>query len=251
MTQASGGPDPLQRAHDLRDIYERFRDSPVMRERTLAHRAWSACFPAFISPAGQTISPEAITASLPRQDPVSASRAQAYRDIWARCSRFSDMPRDTLLQETQRHADAQLRGLTSLPGQRALQAHQAGDSSAALAIARQAVQALDPYDIDSLQDFLKVYWWDQNERQPNQPVARPDLRAMAFSLAACQLGLDCSAASLTALQQCAFTGACSGSVAERQLQGLPEPADREALLAETARLLSALRSRDYQALGLQ
>lgn len=250
---ASGmpGPDPLQQGRDLRDIYERYRDSASLRERIVAQRAWSACFPVFLSPAGQAISIESVTAALPAQDPTSASRVQAYRDIWARCSRFSDMPREALLQETQRQSDDQLKGLTTPPGQRALQAHQVGDPSMALQIARLAVDTQDPDDIDSLQDFLKVYWWDQNERQPDKPIARPDLRALAFSLAACQMGRDCSAASLTAQQQCAFTGACTGTVAERLVQSLPDAPDREALLAETTRTLAALRARDYRALGLQ
>ena len=69
----------------------------AVQERILAHRAWSACFPSFISPVGQAISIEQIVASLPQQDPVNVHRAQALRDIWARCSRFSDLPRETLL----------------------------------------------------------------------------------------------------------------------------------------------------------
>ena len=80
--------------------------------------------------------------------------------------------------------------------------------------------------------------------------ARPDLRSLAFALAACQAGQDCSAQSLTALQMCANAGQCTGNVVDRLLQDLGGDAEREAALSEARRVAQAVRAGDMAALGL-
>ena len=242
--------NPLQRAADLRALYEQYRDSKDPRERHTAYRAWSACFPTFIAAKGGMVPLDAVAASLPANDPNRALRAESYRELWGRCKRFSDLPHDTLVAETQRQKDAWMTGQAHSPGDTAAQAHMAGNSAQALGIARAAVASQDPYAIDSLRDFVIHYWWDHNDNHPEAQIARPDLRALAFSVAACQMGLECGAGSLTALQQCANTGACSGTVVERYLQSLPNPSDREALVTESRRVADAIRANDTKGLGL-
>ena len=239
----------LQKTHDLRQIYEQYRDSKNPLERNMAYRAWSACFPAFIAPQGGLVPIETITARLPAQG--QDARAAAYREIWARCKSFSDLPRQKLLAETQFQKDVWLSGQAHAPGDSAARSYMAGDAAGALSVARAALVTQDPYAIDSLREFVIHYWWDHNDQHPESPVNRPDLRALAFSVAACQMGLECGATSLTAVQQCANTGACSGTTVDRFMQNLPSQADRDALTLESRRLQEAIRSQNYQAMGLE
>ena len=242
--------NPLQKATDLRAIYEQYRDSKDPRERNTAYRAWSACFPTFIAAQGGMVPVESVTASLPANDPSRALRAESYRELWGRCKRFTDLSHAQLVAETQRQKDVWMTGQANAPGDSAAQAHGAGNSAQALAIARAAVNSQDPYAIDSLREFVIHYWWGHNDNHPGEPIHRPDLRALAFSVAACQTGLECGAGSLTAVQQCANTGACTGTVVERYLQSLPNPSDRDALMAESRRVTDAIRAHDTKALGL-
>jgi hypothetical protein len=243
--------NPLQLTHDLRDIYERYRDSKNPRERNTAYRAWSACFPAFLSASGGMAPLASLTASLSPSDPVATRRADALRELWGRCKRFSDLPHDKLIAETQRQRDAWMTGRAHSPGDSAAQAHMQGDSGEGLRIARDAVASQDPYAIDSLKDFVIHYWWDLNDTHPDQRIDRPDLRALAFGIAACNMGLECGPSSLTAVQQCAATGACAGDAVDRYMQSLPTQSDRDVVLAESRRVERAVREKDYKGLGLQ
>ena len=243
--------NPLQLTHDLRDIYERFRDSKNPRERHIAYRAWSACFPAFLSASGGMAPLTSLPANLPTSDPIATRRADAMRELWGRCKGFSDLSHDKLMAETQRQRDAWMTGRAHSPGDSAAQAHMQGDSKEGLRIARDAIASQDPYAIDSLKDFVIHYWWDLNDTHPEQRVDRPDLRALAFGIAACNMGLECGPASLTAVQQCASTGACSGDAVDRYMQSLPTQSDRDTVLAESRRVERAVRAKDYAGLGLQ
>jgi hypothetical protein len=238
----------MQKTHDLRQIYEQFRDSKNPQERNMAYRAWSACFPVFIAPQGGMVPIDSIIAALPTQD--NGARSAAYRDIWGRCKSFSDLPRQKLLAETQFQKDAWMSGRAHAPGDSAAKSHMAGEAAEALVIARAAIATQDPYAIDSLREFVIHYWWDHNDRYPDDPVNRPDLRALAFSVAACQMGLECGATSFTAVQQCANTGACTGSTVDRFMQNLPTQADRDTLLEESRKVREAIRIQDFKALGL-
>lgn len=242
--------NPLQLARDLRSVYERYRDSSNPIERNIAYRAWSACFPAFMSATGGMASAASITSSLPANDPATHWRADALRAVWGRCQSFSDIPHEKLLAETQRQRDAWMTGKAHSPGDQAAQFHMGGDTREAMRIARKVVASQDPYAIDSLRDFIIHYWWDLNDRQPELRVDRPDLRALAFSVAACNIGLECGPHSLTALQLCASTGSCSGDAIDRYLQGLPSQSDRNTVIEESRRVERAILAKDYAALGL-
>lgn len=240
----------LQQSLDLRAVFERFRDSTHPRERNLAYRAWSACFPAFMTAKGGMMSISELSTNGQEQDAAAARRAQALRDLWSRCKGFGDMPNAQLQAEGQRQRDAWMTGLAHSPGDSAAQAHMQGDSKEGLRIARSVIATRDPYAIESLKDFVVHYWWDWNDRHPDQPVQRPDLRALAFGVAACRFGLDCGPASLTALQHCASAGACTGDAVDRYMQTLPSQADRDALLLMSQQVERAILQQDFQALGL-
>ena len=242
--------NPLERSEDLRAIYDRFKDSRVGLERQMAYRAWSACFPTLIAPQGQPISIESLTRALPPNDPHIALRVEAYRNLQARCRNFSELTREQTLSATRRQQEAPHHGDLFSPGELAAQHLSDGNKEAALMVARAVIASRDPFAVGSLREFIQRYLVLQVDAQMTAGAERPDLRALAFTLAACQLGLECGPASLTALQLCASLGQCAGGVVDRYLQALPDPADREAAQAESRRVVQAVQSNDFGALGL-
>lgn len=238
----------LENASDLRQVYEQYRNSSSALEKNIAYRAWSACFPAFIAAKGEAMDLEKLRAGLPPD--VSEQRLAAIRSLFGRCRAFSDMTREQLVAATEAQKHEQARGAGLAPGELAAKLFIDGDAGRALSTAQQVIRSQDPYALNSLKDYIYQYWATKVDSAPEFRHERADLRALAFSMAACQLGLDCGASSLTALLQCAHSGACEGSVSERYLHSLPSEADRTALRQESERTLEAIRRQDYAALGL-
>lgn len=250
LTPATPLINALERASDLRAAYEQYQDSPDRAGRNAAYRAWSACFPTFVAPQGQTITLEGVVRAIAPEDPDNLRRIDAYRALMGRCKNFSDLPRERIIGETERQHSALSGGAALAPGQLAAKLLNDGDTGAALAMARAIVAARDPAAIDSLREFINQYLVQQVDGQNTPLDVRPDLRSLAFSIAACNMGLECGPDSLTALQQCANSGACTGGVVERYLASVPEPADRERLLRESRQVADAIAAGDYRALGL-
>lgn len=242
--------NPLELSQDLRAVYEQFKDSHDAVERHIAYRAWSACFPTFIAPQGQAVSMESLTQSFPKDDPRSAQRVEAYRNLQARCWKFSNLQRDDALRATRLQQEGSYLGAVLSPGEQAARYLTDGNKEEAIRAARAIIASQDPYAISSLRDFINQMIVLQVDAQTLPSTERADLRSLGFTLAACQMGLECGADSLSALQLCTSLGACSGSVTERYLQALPNEADRAALILETVRVLREIRSGNFAALGL-
>lgn len=242
--------NPLERSEDLHAAYKQFKDSKDPVERHIAYRAWSACFPTFIAPQGQSISVESITSALPANDPSTAMRIEAYRSLLGRCKNFSHMTREDTLNTTQRQQEAANKGEILSPGELAEKRLAEGKQDEALQLARAIISSQDPFSISSLRELIKQIGVAEVDAQSTHSEQRPDLHSLAFSFAACQMGMDCSASSLTALQMCASMGECSGSVTDRYLHSMPNQADRIALERESQKVLDAIRSKNFKALGL-
>ncbi len=240
----------LELSHDLRSVYRQFKDSRDASERHMAYRAWSACFPTFIAAQGQAASIDELTRAFPGNDPRSAQRAEAYRSLQARCWSFSDMAQVELMDAARRQQEASYLEAALSPGELASKYLSDGKRDEALRAARAIVASQDPFAIGSLRELISQMIVLQVDAQMAPASERADLRSLAFTLAACQMGLECGAASLTALQMCASLGACSGSVTDRYLQALPNQADRDALALETRRVLQAIGAGNFRALGL-
>jgi hypothetical protein len=97
--------NPLERSDNLRQIYERYRDSRYGFERSIAFRAWSACFPQFMSADAQAVTLEKLTQALPVNAPKHAVRVDAYRELRRRCEAFFELSRDDVLAFTQQQSD--------------------------------------------------------------------------------------------------------------------------------------------------
>lgn len=237
-------------SRDLRAIYEQHKASNNASERYTAYRAWTACFPTFVSPNGQLASIDALTHALPK-DGKLVDRENAYRAIQARCLSFSYMSRDEMLDANRNQQAAHNRGDLMSPGEQAEKFLTEGNKESALKTMHDIIAAGDPYAISSLREFVNQFIVLQVDAQAVHSDERPDLRSLAFTLAACHLGLECGPTSLSALQLCASMGECVGSVADRYLQALPNQADRDAVAIETRRVLTAIGAGDLKALGLQ
>lgn len=242
--------NPLERSDNLRKTYESFRDSRFGFERSVAFRAWSACFPQFMSADGQAVSLEKLTQALPVNAPNNAARMEAYRELRHRCEPFFELSRDDVIAATQRQSDLWKKGDALDPGELALKYLKADDKPKALAVVRDVLTSRDAYAIASLREFVHQFLVLQVDAQALPGSTRTDLKSLALTVAACDLGLDCSAESLTALQLCAHSGFCVGSVIDRYAQSLPYPSDRQRLGEESQRVAAAIQAADMKALGL-
>ena len=242
--------NPLERSDNLRKIYESFRDSRYGFERSVAFRAWSACFPQFMSADGHAVSLEKLTQALPVNAPGNALRVDAYRELRRRCEPFFELSRDDVIAFTQRQSDLWKKGEALDPGELALKYLKADDKPKALAVVRDVLTSRDAYAIASLREFVHQFLVLQVDAQALPGSTRTDLKSLALTVAACDLGLDCSEQSLTALQLCAHSGYCSGDVIDRYAQALPNPLDRQRLGEESQRVAAAIQAADMKALGL-
>ncbi|MGZ3182326.1 MAG: hypothetical protein ACXU8N_07795 [Telluria sp.] len=238
--------NPLEKAPDLRAVFDRYRASSDPAERHAAWRAWSACFPAFLPPAGESPSVEAATRGIPTDHP---EQAQAYQQLFGRCRGFFTLPRDAVLDESHRQNLAFRHGAALAPGAAVLRQFEQGEAEAAVGDARAIIAAGDPYAIYSLREFMERYL-AQRRGEATQADEPPDLRALAFYLAPCELGMECGPDSLTALELCAHRGLCSGSVQDRYLASFPATVDRDALRRTAATVAEAIRAGNLAALGL-
>ena len=241
--------NPLERSDNLRKTYESFRDSRFGFERSVAFRAWSACFPQFMSADGQAVSLEKLTQALPVNAPNNALRTSAYRELRRRCEPFFELSRDDVIAVTQRQSDLWKKGEALDPGELALKYLKADDKPKALAVVRDVLSSRDAYAIASMREFVHQFLVLQVDAQLLPGNTRTDIASLALTVASCDLGLDCGAESLTALQQCAHGGLCEGGVIDRYVQTLPNPGDRERLTDEGRRMTAAIASGDFTALG--
>lgn len=240
----------LETTGDLRAVFDSLKGSKDALARNVAYRAWTACFPTFISPQGQPVSLDRILKAMPASGVDSVARSAAYRSLHQRCEGFFNMSREETIRTTHQQQDAWNKGDALAPGELALKLLREGDAERAFALARAVVASRDVYAIASLQEFIHLQLVLQRDAQALGSAERADLRPLAYAIAACQLGLECGQDSLTALRLCANGGQCEGTVIDRFLQTLPNATDRETVMLESQRIANAIRSGNTQALGL-
>ncbi|MBI3713777.1 MAG: hypothetical protein HY253_12565 [Burkholderiales bacterium] len=243
--------NPLERSGDLRHIYEQYKASRNPVERFIAQRAWSACFPAFIAPQGQVFSLEQFSRGLVPGTPETAVRIEAYRRLLGRCKRFSELPRDELVRATEDAQEKINAGVIMSPGQIAEKYWRAGQWSEAMRVVREVIASQDAFAVGTLKDFVTPFWRERLETQTGTSAIRPDIRGQAYAFAACELGLACDAATLSADLMCANEGLCQSGLRTSFLDALPDPNDKRLLQAETRRVIDAVKLRRIEGLGLE
>lgn len=242
--------NPLERSADLSAPYRAHEGADSPLERHLAYRAWSACFPAFLGADGRPSKVDTFVRAMPEGRANNALRIAAYTALRKRCEGFFFMSTDEIVHTTQRLADLVRKGDVASAGELSLKYQLEGTTDRALDIARNAVQAKDGYSIASLQEFVHRMLGKRIEDGLAPSSERTDLRGLAFAIAACDYGLDCSGESLTALQLCANNGQCDGSLTDRYVQGLVNTPDRDLVMQMARETSDAIRRQDFAALGL-
>lgn len=231
----TGAVDPVGNAPDLKRVFDEHIASGDPRQRRVAARAFEACVPVFMPGSGQAPSPEALVRALP---PAYASeREAAYRSLFARCYRLVTEGQAALIQTLQ---TLERDSASQPPGQRAIEALLAGRLERIEPLVAEALSPADPAAVASLAGLAtRLAASRPAEAQGSELQQRAQAVDAALPWVACDLGLDCSAQSLWALQLCATQGLCEGDVLARLAAGSVDPA---AVQQQRRRLLGLIRS---------
>lgn len=234
-----GVPDPVGGATDLKRVFDDHIGSADSRQRRIAARAFDACVPAFLVGQGETPSPEPLIRALPADR--RAEREAAYRLLYVRCHRFLDASRASLADlQKQLQTDRELQE----PGLRAQEDLAGGRDERVELLVSQALASDDPAGVVSLTGLAAQLALLRNpDGSDKDLVQRAHAVDSALPWVACDLGLDCSANSLGALQLYAVQGMCEGDMPSRFLtRAVADAVDPAAVQAQRARLLALIRS---------
>jgi len=232
-------PETFAGTPDMKQVFDGHIGSVDPRQRRIAARAFDACVPAFLPGRGESASPEPLIRTLPPDRRVE--REVAYRLLYVRCASFLRESREWLmgLQE-ELQVDPELQE----PGLRAQDQLIAGRYERIEPLVSRALSSDDPAGVASLAGLAVRLAMLRNAESPD-----PDLiqRARAVDTAlpwvACDLGLDCGANSIGALQLCAAQGMCDGDMLSRLMnQAVADGVDDAEVRAQHARLLSLIRN---------
>jgi hypothetical protein len=239
---------PAERSNDLRSTFEQFRHSEHPIERHAAYRVWSACFPRFLGSSEKAISLEEAVRGFGNGPEVQA-RSAALAILYAKCGSFlNHLSREDIVTNSQTISAHYAAGVGLSLGEIATKTLLETGAEPALEFAKEALKSNDPYAIASLQEFTHAHLSKLIDAGALPRAARSDLEAMAFALAACELGLDCAEDGLSATLQCVNNAQCAGRYDERLLSALPSDGDRTQALAAKARVLASIKSKDFAAL---
>jgi hypothetical protein len=233
LTEGLAPEIPLKRVYD---DHERDLDPAA---RALAWAAFSACVPTFIGPAGPR-SPATFEEGLP-DDPKKPQRLAAMQAIAARCKDFAGRPTAELMDEAVRNAERHRAGDLRSRGELALTAVKAGNSDEAVSLIRDIVARRSFTELRDLSGIVSRW-----HRQAPEPL--DVMKDALLSVIGCDLGVDCGADSLQALQLCAFNEACEGDLAERTLAGFPD-LDRDQFNRARVQLAAELREGRFDVLS--
>ena len=239
VAEAGGG------TPDMKQVFDGYITSADPRERRIAASAFDACVPAFLPGRGESASPEPLIRALPPAH--RAEREAAYRLLYARCATFLRESREWLIAlKVELQVDPELQA----PGQRARDQLIAGRYERVAPLVSQALSSDDPAAVASLAGLAERLAVLRNpERSDPDLIQRARAVDTALPWVACDLGLDCGANSMGALQLCAGQGRCDGDMLSRLLgQAVQDGVDDAQVRAQHARLLALVRS--GRALGM-
>lgn len=241
----TGSTDTVGAAADLKRVFDAFAGSADPRQRRSAARAFNACLPAFLPGDGQTASPENMIASLPAEQ--HAQREAAYRELFARCHRLLSQTRGSLdhtLHDLERDAT------NASPGIRAQERVLAGETADLEKLVAEALASGDANDVADLAGISGKLAQADATLQISPAALQHALETdAALALVSCDLGRDCGAQSLWALQLCAAEGLCEGDMESRLvLRNTLSGIDAGAVARRRLQLLDAIRAGTAQAM---
>ncbi|MFZ6862257.1 hypothetical protein ACO0K7_06450 [Undibacterium sp. Ji67W] len=227
--------DPLEQSQDLRALFEANKNAKDSEHTLLAYRAWHTCMPNLFG--ARSALWQQNMSRLADDNPQKI----AYQRLRTRCQNFAGVDNDELMRQQQELAGHWLRGGAKTVGESASHLMQNGNYDAAMEIARAAFNSHNPQDLASLSGFAYTYLKDQIGSDEDEMQAQ-SYRAKAFTIAACQTGMACSQDSLRATEHCMYSGQCEGSLIDHYLQSLASDRERQQLLAQSKKIIAAMRS---------
>lgn len=235
----AGIADTVGSSTDFKRVFDTFAGSTDPRKRRNAARAFNACLPAFLPGDGQTASPENLIAALPDQQ--HALREAAYRELFARCHRLLGQTRGAL---DQTRLALERDATSASPGMRAQERVLTGETADLRALVSDVLTGGDANDMADLAGIAGKLVQADTSWQASHAALQAALETdAALALVSCDLGRDCSARSLWALQLCAAEGLCEGDMASRLImRNTQSGIDAGAVDRRRLQLLDAIRT---------
>ena len=196
-----------------------------------------------------------LLASFPSRYPSTASpvavREEAYRKIHVPCKGFEGRP--ATIEEITEHVKEGARRGDPRSLAQAIAQRRPDDKSDPMSSAAKLIDTGDPYVLSELRGFL-VQAAVGNGNVGGLPLTESDRAAafLAWSMIACDHGLDCGPDSNQLLTSCAFDGRCGlGSVEDLMRNAWSADTQYRTALELRPRILEALRAKDYASFGIR
>ncbi|MQR00456.1 hypothetical protein [Glaciimonas soli] len=249
-----------QSTNDLYALYAKYRNSENADEKYFAWNALQFCARYALPGRGNVI------VVLPKSPPYklldgpansAPSRDIADRNLAARCAGFTNMTVDALKAENKALGKEVQNGDSYAAIEYKLIAlDKIGKKDEAHLLAKNAFLSQEPDAIVALTGYMQTLWDDAEHKNTNENIevkdlqsVKPDTRAMGFHLAACDLGLDCSAHAVDVEGMCVYGGSCEMPM-EEALKQLLTPAEIDDMLNKRDFYVQAIKAGDYKAVGL-
>jgi hypothetical protein len=226
--------DPLEQSEDLRSLYEQNKQAQSEEKLQLAYRAWRTCIPNFFGTQAAAMARQMQTLA------DSDARLYAFRQLQQRCKNFSGFSEAELARQSADQQQLWRSGHTKTAAEKAATLLSSGDIQAALALEKAVIASGDLYQIAALHGYKSAYLRNQNGE--DERAANDQILASAYTVAACQMGLECGHSSVRAMEHCLYSGQCQGDLIQRYLNALESPAARQLLLTESKKILDLVQA---------
>ncbi len=242
----------FQSAADLRAFYQKYRQHPSPGIKYWVANALESCVRFAKNPDGQPYESADDFLHSSVEGKQLADRTDTFNRLRSRCNGLETRPvKETLSEINTLKADAVLGGdAKSLAARGVLIDNKYSDSDIAHSV-KGILHAQDPYAIAELANILQRPGLDYILIGTNNHPVSYELVESAATLAACELGADCSRGSINWQTLCIDTGRCdSNGVSRHVLDYLDSDADR--LEAQRVRdlIVKASKTGDVSLLGL-
>lgn len=242
----------FQSASDLKAFYQKYRQHAAPGIKYWVAGALESCLRFAKNPDGKTYESTDDFLQSSVEGKQLAERTDTFNRLRSRCNGLEARPvKETLSEINALKADAELGGdAKALAARGVLIDNKYSDSDIAQSVSG-ILKAQDPYAIAELANILQRPGLDYIVMGANNHPVSFELVESAATLAACELGADCSRGSMSWQALCIDTGRCdSTSVSRHVLDYLDSDADR--LEAQRVRdlIVKAAKTGDVSLLGL-
>lgn len=250
----------LSSSKDLKAFYDKYKNDTSPEGKTYFAKAMDGCA-RFIHLKNNKWDSTPDLPGITPDHPDFAPRAKAYEELASRCEGFfsTDAKQnwsEFLAARTKAKAEpgalvsANIATMMLLSNEKNNLDEDANKE--AIKLAEKVLSSKDPDAIYELRGFFDAFWDHKDFHNTNMKNDRdiPNLRKGAFTLAACEMGKDCSKDSLEAVASCIYSiDSCNQPLNSLLKSGLTS--EQKNLLEQYKHeILQAINSGDYRQLGL-